>query len=306
MEECQQDMKPETQNNALLEKWEEDESVAMSRGNTDAFSYLNRLTRQPLLSSEEEVRLAARIQMGDTRAKDRLVEANMRWVIAIAKHYHNPLVPFEDLVQEGAIGLMTAAERYDSSKGYRFSTYATHWIKQAISRALDNKSKAIRIPAHVSETLRKIERARVLLRRQLGEEPSAEQIAHAVEMPVRKVASLLQASQEPVSLDMLVGDEENTTLASLLYDRTASNPQEAVLTTEKQQMLNRLLSMLTPREREIMRRRLGFDEDSSQVLQEIGEKMHISRERVRQIEAQALKKLKYAAKRGDLYGYICE
>jgi RNA polymerase primary sigma factor len=306
MEECQQDMKTETQNNALLEKWEVDEEAAMARGATDTLSYLNRLTRQPLLSFEEEVRLAARIQRGDTQARDRLVEANMRLVIAIAKHYHNPSVPFEDLVQEGAIGLMTAAERYDSSKGYRFSTYATHWIKQSISRALDNKSKAIRIPAHVSETLRKIERARVLLRREMGEEPTADQIAKEVEMSVRKVAALMQASMEPVSLDMLVGDEENTTLASLLNDRTAANPQDAILTSEKQQMLARLLSTLTPREREIMQRRLGFDEDSTQVLQEIGEKMHISRERVRQIEAQALKKLKYAAKRGDLYGYICE
>jgi RNA polymerase primary sigma factor len=299
-------MKPETQKNALLEKWEEDEEAIASREGTESLSYLNRLTRQPLLSFEDEVRLAARVQSGDTRARDQLVEANMRLVINIAKHYHNPLVPFEDLVQEGAIGLMTAAERYDSSKGFRFSTYATHWIKQAISRAIDNKSKAIRIPAHVSETLRKLERARLELRREFGEEPSSEQIAKAVGMSARKVNALLQASQEPVSLDMLVGDEENTTLASLLNDRSAANPQDAVLSSEKQQMLDRLLSMLTPREREIMRRRLGFDEDSTQVLQEIGEKMHISRERVRQIEAQALKKLKYAAKRGDLYGYICE
>src|ERR1051325_1687915 len=164
--------------NALLEKWEESEESALPRGGAEAYSYLNQLTRQRLLSAEEEIELAARIQRGDRRAKDRLVEANMRLVINIAKNYHNPQIPFEDLVQEGAIGLMTAAERYDSSKGFRFSTYATHWIKQSICRAIDNKSKAIRIPAHVSEALRKLERLRSDLARQLGEEPTAEQLAH--------------------------------------------------------------------------------------------------------------------------------
>jgi RNA polymerase primary sigma factor len=293
---------PETKT-ALQEKWDEVED-AQPRGGADALSYLTRLTRQRLLSSEEEIELAARIRRGDNRAKDRLVEANMRLVINIAKNYHNPLIPFEDLVQEGAIGLMTAAERYDPSKGYRFSTYATHWIRQAISRAIDNKSKAIRIPAHVSETLRKLERLRTILTRQLGEEPSAEALAHHLGISPRKVFALLQAGQDPVSLDMLVGDEENTTLASLINDRNACDPQDAVLAGEMRGELKSLLSILTPREREIMLRRLGFDEDSAQVLQEIGETMHISRERVRQIELIALKKLKYAAKRRDLHSYL--
>ena len=270
---------------------------------------MTRLTRLRLLTFEEEVDLANRVQHGGKpaqAAKDRLVEANMRLVINIAKNYHTPLVPFEDLVQEGAIGLMTAAERYDPSKGYRFSTYATHWIRQAISRAIDNKAKAIRIPAHVSETLRRLEKTRSALLRELGEEPTAEQIAHSMGLPVRKVSALMLAGQEPVSLDMLVGDEENTTLASLINDRSACNPQDAILTAEMQKELDALFSELTPRELEIMRRRLGFDDDSAQVLQEIGETMHISRERVRQIEVQALKKLKFAAKRRDLRGYILE
>ena len=294
--------KPSTSSDKLDETGE----AASSQGNADAISYLTRLTRQRLLTFEEEVELSARIKRGDYRAKDRLVEANMRLVINIAKNYHNPLVPFEDLVQEGAIGLMTAAERYDPSKGYRFSTYATHWIKQAISRAIDNKAKAIRIPAHVSETLRKLEKMRSLILREQGEEPSAEQLGQRLGMTTRKVNALMQAGMEPVSLDMLVGDEENTTLASLLFDRTAVNPQEVVLGAEMQQQLNSLLSILTPREREIMRKRLGFEDDATQVLQEIGETMHISRERVRQIEVQALRKLKFAAKRRDLFSYLSE
>lgn len=288
------------------EKWEEPEDDTQIRAGAEALSFINRLTRQRLLTFEEEVELSDRVKRGDNRAKDRLVEANMRLVINIAKNYHNPLVPFEDLVQEGAIGLMTAAERYDPSKGYRFSTYATHWIRQSISRAIDNKAKAIRIPAHVSESLRKLERMRALLVREYGEEPSAEQLALRLGMSPRKVNALMQAGQEPVSLDMLVGDEENTTLASLLNDRSAANPQEAVLGAEMQQQLSALLAILTPREREIMQKRLGFEDDSAQVLQEIGEKLHISRERVRQIEVQALRKLKFAAKRRNLYNYLSE
>src|SRR5439155_15462927 len=161
------------------------------------------LTRQRLLSAQEEIALAHLVKGGDSKARTRLVEANMRLVINIAKSYHNALVPFEDLVQEGAIGLMTACERYDPTRGYRFSTYATHWIKQAISRAIDNKSRAIRVPAHVSETLRKIERTRSLMLRENGEEPTVEQIASRLEMTPRKVAAYMQAGQDPVSLDML-------------------------------------------------------------------------------------------------------
>ncbi len=276
------------------------------KNSAEALSFINRLTRQRLLTFAEEVELSCRVQRGDTRAKDRLVEANMRLVINIAKNYHNPLVPFEDLVQEGAIGLMTAAERFDPAKGYRFSTYATHWIRQAISRAIDNKAKAIRIPAHVSESLRKLERMRASLVRENGEEPSAELLAQRLGITARKVNSLIQSGQEPVSLDMMVGDEENTTLASLIFDRTAPNPQEAVLGAEMQQQLSSLLAILTPREREIMQKRLGFEDDSAQVLQEIGEKLHISRERVRQIEVQALRKLKHAAKRSNLHSYLVE
>jgi len=285
---------------------EEQESARYARGGADAQSYITQLTRQRLLTAAEEIMLAERIGKGDKAAKDRLVEANMRLVINVARTYHSTLIPFEDLVQEGAIGLMTAAERFDPSKGYRFSTYATHWIRQAITRAIDNKSKPIRLPAHVSETLRKIERARTLWVRETGEEPTLEQLAEYLNVPSRKITSLLHAGQEPVSLDMLVGDEENTTLASLLFDENAVDPQAMVLTGEMRNVLFSLLDTLTPREQEIMRRRLGYEEDSSHVLQEIGAAMRISRERVRQIEMQALRKLKFAAKRRGLMTYISD
>lgn len=291
-------------------RWDDAEETASERGSGESTSYLNRLTRQRLLSCEEEVALAERIRSGSPReakrAKDRLVEANMRLVINIAKSYQNSLLPMEDLIQEGAIGLMTAAERFDPDRGFRFSTYATHWIKQAISRALDNKAKSIRVPAHVSETLRKLEKIRAHLMRELGEEPTVEQIAQYTGLSVRKLNAFLQAGLEPMSLDRLVGDEENTSLLSLLNDHTAIDPEEALMRTEKRQELTKLFSILTPREREIMERRLGYEEDSSQVLQEIGQTMHISRERVRQIEVQALKKLKFAAKRRNMASYMAE
>jgi RNA polymerase primary sigma factor len=276
------------------------------QGGSELVSFINRLTRQRLLTFSEEVKLASLIQKGEKRAKDLLVESNMRLVINIAKNYHNPLVPFEDLVQEGAIGLMTAAERYNPDKGYRFSTYATHWIRQAISRSIDNKARAIRIPAHVSESLRKLEKMKAALTREMGEEPSPELLAQKLGISPRKIADLMQAGQDPVSLDMLVGDEDNTTLASLIGDTKAANPQDAVLGAEMQQQVSSLLAILTPREREVMQKRLGFEEESAQVLQEIGETMHISRERVRQIEVQALRKLKFAAKRRNLQSYLAE
>lgn len=285
---------------------EDPDAARHIRGGAEAQSYINQLTRERLLTAEEEIMLAGRIRKGDKAAKDRLVEANMRLVINVARGYNSSLIPFEDLVQEGAIGLMTAADRFDPSKGNRFSTYATHWIRQAITRAIDNKSKPIRLPAHVSETLRKIERARMLWMRENGVEPTLDQLAEFLNVPTRKITSLMHAGQEPVSLDMLVGNEDSTTLASLINDENAVDPQAMVLTSEMRKMLISLLDTLNPREQEIMRRRLGYEGDSSHVLQEIGQAMRISRERVRQIEMQALRKLKFAAKRRGLMTYIVD
>jgi RNA polymerase primary sigma factor len=267
------------------------EAATAPRGG-EAVSFLTHLTRQRLLTAEEEIRLARRIEQGDSLARAQLVEANMRLVINIARGYHCSMIPFEDLVQEGAIGLMTACERYDPNKGYRFSTYATHWIRQAISRAIDNKSRAIRVPAHVSETLRKIERARTEMVRETGVEPTVEQLAARVGVSQRKVSSYMQAGLDPVSLDMLVGEEENTTLASLLNDKTAADPEDEVIRREVEAEIHEVLNQLTERERMVMRRRLGFDGDDMHVLQDIGAEMNLSRERVRQIEAQAIKKIR--------------
>ncbi len=274
------------------------------RSGTDFASYLIQLTRKPLLEWEEERELARRSRDGDQEARNRLVEANMRLVVNVVRNYHTTLIPFEDLVQEGAIGLMTAAERFDPERGFRFSTYATHWIRQSISRALDNKAKAIRVPAHISESLRRLERTRAALIRQTGEDPAPDALAEAMGISLRKVHALLSASQEPVSLDMLVGEEDNTTLVNILNDENAADPQAMVLMEEKSQELDSLFEVLTPREAEVMRKRLGFEEEAAQVLQEIGEAMQISRERVRQIEILALKKMKQAARYKGLRIYL--
>jgi RNA polymerase primary sigma factor len=269
----------------------------------DGHSYVTRLTRASLLTHEEEIRLANKISKGGlegARARATLVEANMRLVVSIAKAYRSSGIPFEDLVQEGAIGLMTAAERYDPTRGFRFSTYATQWIRQAIGRAVDNKSKSIRIPAHISESLRKLERVRIELRRELGQEPSTEYLAERAGMPVRKVLSLMNTTQDPISLDLPVGDEENTPLGALLTDKNALDPQDYLLSSEIRNTLEDILNDLDERERIVMRRRFGFDGDEGCVLSQIGEELCISRERVRQIEAQALRKLRLEARKGRL------
>ncbi len=273
----------------------------------DLQSYLNRLTRCNLLTPDEEIRLANRIAAGGilgTQAKARLVESNMRLVVSIAKAYRSSGIPFEDLIQEGAIGLMTAAERFDPKRGYRFSTYATQWIRQAIGRAVDNKAKSIRLPAHVSESLRKLDKARAEMRRELGEEPTLEQLAQRTGIATRKVLTLLNTTQEPISLDMPVGEEENASLGSLLYDKTSPDPQEELIDTEMRDEIHSILSVLDEREQHIMRKRFGFDGEETYVLQQIGEELNISRERVRQIEAQALRKLRSAARKRRLRDYL--
>jgi len=264
-------------------------------------SYLNRLTQTDLLTPSEEAVLTRKAAEGCEGARQRLVEANMRLVVNIAKHYRNRMVPFEDLVQEGAIGLMNAIQRFDPSKGYRFSTYATHWIRQAIGRAIDNKAKAIRLPAHVSETLRRLERERARLRREFGVEPTVLQLSEVLGISQRKVIHLMQSSQEPLSLDMAVGEDDNTTLGTLLHDNLTANPEQAMLAAELVRELGEIMTELSERELQVMRRRLGLeDAGEGHVLQDIGRELQLSRERVRQIEMQALKKLRLLARRRQL------
>jgi RNA polymerase primary sigma factor len=263
-------------------------------------SYLGRLTQAPLLSAEEEVVVTRAIQNGDQRARTRLIESNMRLVINIAKSYRSRAVPLEDLIQEGAIGLMQAAERYDPEKGFRFSTYATHWIRQAIGRAIDNKSKAIRIPAHVSQSLRRIEKERVRLARELGHDPTTEQIAAALGISPKKLAVLIQSSQELLSLDMSVGDHSGATLGGLIKDTATPSAETTVLRDEITQELETILRELSERERKVMEQRFKLNENEVLPQEELAQQMDISRERVRQIEIQAIRKLRAIAQRRRL------
>lgn len=264
-------------------------------------SYLNRLTQEPLLTAEEECQLTRASQNGDTAARQRLIEANMRLVINIAKAYRSRSIPLEDLIQEGAIGLVHAVERFDPDKGFRFSTYATHWIKQSIGRAIDNKSKAIRLPAHVSQSLRKIDKERSRLMRELGQEPSTEQLAAAIGISTKRLHQMMLSAQELLSLDMKVGDAENTTLGNLLQDSQAGDPEDEVISREMIEELNLILNQLPDREQRVMRQRLrlegqpGEDERPSDA-----KELKLSRERIRQIEVQAIKKLRALAQRRKL------
>lgn len=263
-------------------------------------SYLSKLTQKPLLTAEEEVEITRAIQRGDLAARERLIESNMRLVINIAKGYRNRAIPLEDLIQEGAIGLMQAAERFDPDKGFRFSTYATHWIRQSIGRALDNKSKTIRLPAHVSQSLRKIERERARIFRDTGADPSPEQVAAAMGISANKFAVLMQASQDLLSLDMNIGDSPGVTLGGLLRNVNMEDPETVVMSQEMLLELQRILLQLNDREQRVMRLRFRFDGSECPQHEEVAKELKLSRERVRQIEIQAIKKLRALAARRRL------
>jgi len=267
-------------------------------------NYLNRLTQAPLLKAEEEKELALAAQAGCLAARERLIESNMRLVINIAKTYHSRAIPLEDLIQEGAIGLMQAVVRFDPSKGFRFSTYATHWVRQAIGRAVDGKSKAIRLPAHISQTIRKIERSRAELARELGHEPTTEQLAGTLGLSPKRLQSLLQASQELLSLDMMVGDGDST-LGSLIRDDQTNDPESFVLSQEVLDELQDVMMQLNERERKVVSRRLKMGDCSeTEFRDELSEELQVSRERVRQIEVQAIKKLRVVAQRRRLREFL--
>lgn len=260
-------------------------------------SYLGRLTQAPLLTAQQEEELTRLVQQGDVVARQRLIESNMRLVINIARSYRCKAVPLEDLIQEGAIGLIQAAERFDPSRGFRFSTYATHWIRQAIGRAIDNKSKAIRIPAHVSQALRRFERERVRLAGEMGCEPTLEEVAASMRLHPKKLIALLQSSQDLLSLDMSVGESGSMTLGGLLRDDREANPESKLLDEAAKDELKRALSELNEKEQRVMRMRLNLDDGrtGSQLQDDVAREMQLSRERVRQIEIQAIKKLRLIA-----------
>lgn len=263
-------------------------------------SYLGRLTQSPLLTSAEEIQLTRAFQAGDQKARCKLVESNMRLVINIAKSYRNRSIPLEDLIQEGAIGLMQAAERFDPDRGFRFSTYATHWVRQAIGRAIDNKSKTIRLPAHISQALRRIDRERAKLLKDLGCDPTADELARAMGMNISKLKALLVCSQELLSLDMNVGDTAGVTLGGLIRDRENSSPEEQMLSRETIIELKKIILELNEREQRVIRLRFRMDGVESSFQDEIAQEMQLSRERVRQIESQAIKKLRLVAQKRRL------
>ncbi|MCW5939696.1 MAG: sigma-70 family RNA polymerase sigma factor [Fimbriimonadaceae bacterium] len=269
-------------------------------GNESVPSYLGRLTQAPLLTAEEEIELTRQAQAGCEASRKRLIESNMRLVVSIARHYSSPQIPFEDLIQEGAIGLMDAVKRFDPERGFRFSTYATHWIRQTIGRAMDGKAKAIRLPSYVSQTLRKIERARSVLAMQLGREPTEEQVAETLGISTRQLERLTQAARSTVSLDTNIGDDQ-TTLGSLIPDETCVDAEESVMSEELLQELQGVMEELSERERIVISHRLQLsDEEMAERREDLSAELNLSRERIRQIEVQAIKKLRRLAQKHKL------
>lgn len=257
-------------------------------------SHLGKLTQSPLLSAAEELALSRAALAGDREARERLIQSNMRLVINIARTYSGGAMPLEDLIQEGAIGLVRAVERFDPSRGFRFSTYATHWIRQSIRRALDSKAKTIRLPSHVTQAIRRIERERERVQAEEGRDPSPEEIADACGINVSRLKQILPHSADLLSLDMQVGSADGTTLGSLLKD-PGQTPEDAVLTEEMLDLLEEAINELTEREQLIVRRRLSGD-DSAECRKDLSENLGLGMERVRQIEMAAIRKLRVIAR----------
>jgi RNA polymerase primary sigma factor len=262
-------------------------------------SYLSRLTQVPLLSVDEETKLTKAAKDGDESARKRLIESNMRLVINIAKSYKSRAIPLEDLIQEGAIGLMQAAERFDPDRGFRFSTYATHWIRQAIGRAIDNKSKSIRLPAHVSQSIRRIEKEKARYLRETGVEPTMEQLARVMGITEKKLLTIISSAQEMLSLDISVGDSQGTTLGSMIRDNGSNDPEDRAFKDAIMDEIYRVVHELNEREQKVIEMRFRGDGEEAQT-DEIASELKISRERVRQIEIQAIRKLRVIAQKKRL------
>lgn len=266
--------------------------------------YLKEIGRVPLLSSEEEIELAIRIADGDVKAKQRLSEANLRLVVSIAKRYLGRGMQFLDLIQEGNLGLIKAVEKFDYTKGFKFSTYATWWIRQAITRAIADQARTIRIPVHMVETINKVKKVQSQLLHQNGHEPSAEEIAAEIDMPVDKVREIMRVAQEPVSLETPIGEEEDSHLGDFIPDNEAPAPADAASHTMLREQLSDVLSTLTPREEKVLRLRFGLEDGRSRTLEEVGKEFNVTRERIRQIEAKALRKLRHPSRSRKLKDYL--
>ena len=266
--------------------------------------YLKEIGKVALLTPEEEIDLAKRMAEGDEEAKRRMAEANLRLVVSIAKRYVGRGMLFLDLIQEGNLGLIKAVEKFDYTKGYKFSTYATWWIRQAITRAIADQARTIRIPVHMVETINKVIRVSRQLLQELGHDPSAEEIAAEMNMPVDKVRDILKIAQEPVSLETPIGEEEDSHLADFIPDEDASEPAEAASFTLLKEQLMEVLSTLTPREEKVLRLRFGLEDGRTRTLEEVGKEFNVTRERIRQIEAKALRKLRHPSRSKKLRDFL--
>ena len=266
--------------------------------------YLKEIGRVPLLSAEEEVELAIRMSEGDVAAKKRLSEANLRLVVSIAKRYVGRGMQFLDLIQEGNLGLIKAVEKFDHTKGFKFSTYATWWIRQAITRAIADQARTIRIPVHMVETINKVIRVSRQLLQSLGHDPSPDEISQEMGMPVDKVREILKIAQEPVSLETPIGEEEDSHLGDFIPDEGASEPSEAASFTLLQEQLVDVLSTLTPREEKVLKLRFGIEDGRPRTLEEVGKEFNVTRERIRQIEAKALRKLRHPSRSKKLRDFL--
>ena len=266
--------------------------------------YLKEIGRVPLLSAEEEVELAIRMSEGDVAAKKRLSEANLRLVVSIAKRYVGRGMQFLDLIQEGNLGLIKAVEKFDHTKGFKFSTYATWWIRQAITRAIADQARTIRIPVHMVETINKVKKVNSQLLHENGHEPTNEQIAEKLEMPVEKVREIMRVAQVPVSLETPIGEEEDSHLGDFIPDEDAPAPSDVASHTMLKEQLAEVLSTLTPREEKVLRLRFGLEDGRSRTLEEVGKEFNVTRERIRQIEAKALRKLRHPSRSKKLKDFL--
>ena len=266
--------------------------------------YLKEIGKVPLLSAEEEIELAKRMENGDQNAKKRLAEANLRLVVSIAKRYVGRGMLFLDLIQEGNLGLIKAVEKFDYRKGYKFSTYATWWIRQAITRAIADQARTIRIPVHMVETINKLIRVSRQLLQELGREPSPEEIAAEMDMPVERVREILKISQEPVSMETRIGEEGDSHLGDFIEDDNVPAPAEAAAFTLLKEQLDEVLSTLTDREQKVLRLRFGLEDGRARTLEEVGKEFKVTRERIRQIEAKALRKLRHPSRSRKLKDYL--
>ncbi len=266
--------------------------------------YLKEIGKVPLLSAEEEIELAKKMEMGDLEAKQRLAEANLRLVVSIAKRYVGRGMLFLDLIQEGNLGLIKAVEKFDYRKGYKFSTYATWWIRQAITRAIADQARTIRIPVHMVETINKLIRVSRQLLQELGREPTPEEIAEQMNMPVERVREILKISQEPVSLETPIGEEEDSHLGDFIQDDNVPVPADAAAFTLLKEQRVEVLGTLPEREQKVLRLRFGLDDGRARTLEEVGKEFNVTRERIRQIEAKALRKLRHPSRSRKLKDYL--